>query len=68
MKARVPLVSSAVDGILHERRDFVMHNLILLIPDYGTKIKNPLNKNLLRGFFEVPGGFEPPYTVLQTAD
>ena len=31
--------------------DFVMHNLILLIPDYGTKIKNPLNKNLLRGFF-----------------
>lgn len=21
-----------------------------------------------RGFFEVPGGFEPPYTVLQTAD
>ena len=42
MKARVPLVKvPPVDGILHERRDFVMHNLILLIPDYGTKKKSP---------------------------
>jgi hypothetical protein len=45
-----------------------MHNLILLIPNYEINIKNPLNKNLLRGFFEVPGGFEPPYMVLQTTD
>ena len=29
--------------------------------------KIPLRNNL-RGIIEVPGGFEPPYTVLQTAD
>ena len=29
--------------------------------------KNPL-RNHLKGLREVPGGFEPPYTVLQTAD
>ena len=29
--------------------------------------KNPFRKHL-KGFREVPGGFEPPYTVLQTAD
>ena len=29
--------------------------------------KNPF-RNHLKGFREVPGGFEPPYTVLQTAD
>ena len=32
---------------------------------YPKKI--PLRNNL-RGIIEVPGGFEPPYTVLQTAD
>jgi len=32
------------------------------------KKKTPEYSNRYSGVFEVPGGFEPPYTVLQTAD
>ena len=41
-------------------------------PLFNPKSKNPCNHILkfsrLQGSKEVPGGFEPPYTVLQTAD
>jgi hypothetical protein len=51
------------------------------LADSNCRIRfcRPLTKPLIQGtesrllsfkfkFFEVPGGFEPPYTVLQTAD
>lgn len=42
-----------------------MRSLVRLI---SRIIKNPRINTYARIFIEVPGGFEPPYAVLQTAD
>ena len=59
---KVPWMSGLVSGLQNRVRRFESARNLQKRKWIRMKISNPFS------LLEVPGGFEPPYTVLQTAD